>query len=334
MIVNKQFSKIKKRRIKMLIPSLFIIGAIALLYFGAELSLDASEKLGRKMGMSPLAIGMLLIGFGTSLPEFFVGHIAGLQGKSGMAIGSLVGSNIANMFLILGISGLFATLSIRGKHLRDHLFIHLILGILLVFILQMASLTMVGGSILLALCAVYLFIIFKDMSKEKKQLAQLGLASENKIAVPEFNIPVAIVKMLIGFFMLYLGGEFLVRGGTDLCLVFGVSEYIISAIFIAFGTSFPELVTALVAAFKKKDTDIIVGNIVGSNLFNCAFILGTLGIYNFSIDQTFYLELAALLFGALFLVVFNLLHKDFSKKSGIVFIAGYIIMVCHWTSIF
>lgn len=308
----------------MLIPSVMLIVAIVVLYFGAEFSLDASEKVGKKLGLSPLLIGMLLVGFGTSLPEFFVGHIAGIQGKAGIAVGSLVGSNIANMFLILGLSGFLVKMDLTNKGLRTQLGIHFLLGGVILFVLTRDNLNIFTSAPLLILCGVYLYTLLGEFKK--------GVDETEDPNAPFSPGPV-LLKLIGGFGMLYLGGELLVRSGSDLCIALGISEYIVSAIFIAFGTSFPELVTSFLAAMQKKDTDLIVGNIVGSNLFNCAFILGSLGIYNFSLNENFYFEIGALIFGGAVLFGLSLLGKSFYRFFGAIFICTYFGMVAHWLKV-
>ena len=144
---------------------------------------------------------------------------------------------------------------------------------------------------------------------------------------------VLFFKMMIGFLLLYVGGELLVKGGTDFGVAIGSETYIISSIFIAFGTSFPELVTAVMAAVKKKDTDIIIGNIIGSNLFNCALILGSLGVYNFEIAGDYRVELFSLLFGSGFLLVLSFLNKALAKAGSILFVMVYLAVVGHWLKI-
>ncbi|MBD67011.1 MAG: hypothetical protein CME62_17550 [Halobacteriovoraceae bacterium] len=301
---------------------LLLVFSITVLYFGAELTLNASEKVGAKLGLSPLLIGMLLIGFGTSLPEFFVAHIAGSQNKMGIAIGSLVGSNIANMFLILGVSGLIAKLSVFTKGVRKHLAVHLLLSAVLFFVLTRPTLNLISSLPLLFVIGVYLYIIKMDLGEEVEQ--------EEAVEVPREKPAILFIKLIAGFGLLYVGGEYLVVSGTKLCLALGFSEYIVSAIFIAFGTSFPELVTALLAAVKKKDTDLIVGNIVGSNIFNCGFILGTLGIYNFTLDVSFQLELISILLGALVLFAYSYKEKFFYKKTSVFFLLCYGFVVFKW----
>jgi cation:H+ antiporter len=308
----------------LIISIAILIVAVLILYFGAELSLDSSEKLGQKLGLSPLIIGMLLIGFGTSLPEFFVAHIAGVQGKSDIAVGSLIGSNIANMFLVLGVSGFVAKISLSNFSVKKQTVIHLILALVLAFCLSQASLTIITASPLLLLCCFYLYVLYKEMK-----------SSTDEVPVDDsFHSGKVFLKLIVGFSFLYLGGELLVKSGTDICAEIGISEYVISAIFIAFGTSFPELVTSLLAASKKKDTDLIVGNIIGSNLFNCAFILGSLGIYDFSFSKDFTFELVALFLGSIVLVILSYTNRIFYRKTSFLFMSSYFIMVAHWLKVF
>jgi cation:H+ antiporter len=301
-----------------------LISSVFVLFLGAEFSLDASEKLGKKLGLSPLVIGMLLIGFGTSLPEFFVAHIAGAQGKSDIAVGSLIGSNIANMFLVLGISGLIAKISLSNFAVRKQTVVHIILVLVLAFCLAQPVLTVVAASPLIILCGIYLYILYKEMKS-----SPVESKSEE-----EFSPGKVFLKLIAGFGFLYLGGELLVKSGTEICAEIGISEYVISAIFIAFGTSFPELVTSVLAALKKKDSDLIVGNIIGSNLFNCAFILGSLGIYDFSFSKDFSFELIALFLGSLVLVFLSYRKIILFRKVSLLFVSSYFVIVAHWLKVF
>lgn len=307
----------------MLLSFGLLVLSIAILYFGAEISLNSSEKIGAKLGLPPLIIGMVLVGFGTSLPEFFVAHIAGMQARPGLAIGGLVGSNIANMFLVLGTCGFLTRFSVSSEGISKHLGVHLSLGGILVFVLTRDYLNLVVALPLLALVIIYLFLLKSDISKEFEKNEEHANA----------KVHVLIFQLILGFGMLYLGGEFLVKSGSDLCVAMGMSEYLVSAIFIAFGTSFPELVTAVLAAVKKKHTDLIIGNIVGSNMFNCAFILGSLGIYNFKLEIDFTRELTFLIGGALVLLLLSLFKKDFHRKMALLFLAAYGVMVLSWTKV-
>ena len=309
----------------MLIPSLLLIFSLVLLYWGAEFSLEGSEKIGHRLGMSPLAIGMLLVGFGTSLPEFFVGHIAAVRGEPDIAFGSLIGSNIANMFLVLGVCGFVSSMSAQDKTLKVQLYIHLVLGGLLFFVFQQPVLNLLVASPLLLLCGFYLFMLYRDFRQQK--------ATDKNIQRVK-NMAPLVVKMIAGFGMLYIGGELLVKSGTDLCTLLGIKPYIISAIFIAFGTSFPELVTSLIACWKGKDTNLVIGNIIGSNLFNCAFILGSRGIYEFKLESGYTTEIFSLVAGAAVLVLLAQMRRHFSRGAATVFLGIYTYMVGFWIGLF
>lgn len=309
-----------------MLPFFLLFISIVILYFGAEFTLGASEKIGSKLKLSPLIVGMILIGFGTSLPEMFVGHIAAFEGKFGISIGSLVGSNIANMFLVLGVCALMVNLSVKAKSIKSHLLIHLLLYCVMAFVLLQNNLTILSAIPLFTVCGIYIYVIFKDMTGSK--------------TMDEIDHPIVldhplklIFQLAIGFILLFLGGELLVYSGTKLTLSLGMSEYVISSIFIAFGTSFPELVTALLAAYKKKNTELIVGNIIGSNLFNCGFVLASLSFYNIEFKENFQVELISLILGGAILVLASFLKKDLGRLIGFLFLALYGLVVMSWIKV-
>lgn len=304
---------------------LLLILSFAMLYYGAEFSLDASEIVGKKLGLSPLLIGMLLIGFGTSLPEAFVGHIAALNNQGSIALGSLIGSNIANMYLILGVSSMLATLGMFGNGLRAQLGVHLLLAAALWIVIQQKVLSLFSATPLLFIILVYLFFIYREFKHNP-------VKNEDEQEQTK-NVALVFFKMIFGFALLFVGGELLVKKSVEICSYIGIDEYVVSAILVAFGTSFPELVTSVIAALKKKETDLIVGNIVGSNLFNCALILGSLGIYDFSIDVDLNFEVMALGVGSIALVFLNMLKIDFNKLVGLFFLMLYGIVVSHWLKV-
>jgi len=298
--------------------TLFIIAILAL-YFGAEFALDGAEKIGKFFKLSPLVIGLLIIGFGTSLPEFFVSQMASYRGVPTVAIGNILGSNIANMFLVLGISALFCNLSLKGKEISTQLIFHLVLSLGLIGILYYSSLNILTTVVLGVFFGAYLFIILKSAKHE----------TNDEIEV--VNLATAL-KLLAGFGLLFGGGELLVSSITKLGLIFGIDEYIISAIFVAFGTSFPELITAILACVKKKDTDLIVGNIIGSNVFNIAFVMGSLGVYKINGIGAFINDGLTILFGAIIIWILSLTIKSINKLGGMVFLGIYILSIVRWMS--
>lgn len=308
----------------MLVQALLLVLSIIILYFGAEMTLESAEKVGKYFKLPPLVIGLLIVGFGTSLPEFFVSQIATYGGHPEIALGNIVGSNIANLFLILGVSGLIAPLKMNSKSIKVQFFIHLALTILMTAVLIQKELYLLSTLALVAFFVFYLWYTFYRMKKHPEELE----IDDEEVTTLSF---ITFVKLIAGFAFLYFGGELLVSSGSTLGKLIGISEFVISAIFVAFGTSLPELITALMACFKRKHTDLITGNIIGSNIFNVAFVLGSLGIYDVQIEKSFAVEQVLLLGAALFLILICFVRKPFYRFSGILFLSSYIGVVTYWT---
>jgi cation:H+ antiporter len=303
-----------------------LIIAVAVLYYGAEFTLESGEKIGRYFGLSPLVIGLLIVGFGTSLPEFFVSQLACIRGESPIALGNIVGSNIANLFLIMGISGLFVTLHILRKEIFDQLIYHIVLTGLLAFALMQKSFTLLSAFSLLIFFSFYLYKTFAEMKKQRHLKAH---DPDDEVKELRFLDGVLLV---VGFGLLYGGGELLVYSGTELGKSLGISTYVISAVLLAFGTSFPELMTAMLACYKKKNTDLITGNILGSNIFNVAFVMTSIFPYKISYGRDYKVELIILGSAAIFLFTLSALKKNFTRISGILFCSSYIGIVYYWAN--
>lgn len=301
----------------MILSLLMIVVSFVILYFGAEFALDGGERIGQKLKMSPLVIGLVIIGFGTSLPEFFVSHIASLKGNYSLALGNILGSNIANVLLILGISSFILPLSMKGKEIKLQLMFHLVVTIASFFLLRLGEISWVSLGVYFCFMVLYLFLVIKG----KKQTSEL---------TPVDCRGIHIFKLLAGFLMLYFGGEWLVQYGGEFCRLLGVSEYLISAILIAFGTSFPELMTSIIASVKGKSSDVIVGNILGSNVFNLCTVLGSLGIYQFKISQDLTVETSVMVFIALVLMYLGYREKNLNRFFGLFALGGYAAMVFYW----
>ena len=188
----------------MILQVFFLIISMAILYYGAEKTLGASEKIGMAFGFSPLMIGLLIVGFGTSLPELFVSHLSCLKGESELALGNIVGSNIANLFLILGLSGVITPLFTFKKEIRAQFFLHLILTVILTILLYQDRIYLWGIILLLTFFSVYLYVIFRVM-KEQKRVESKVLEEEKDEKLRFFD-----------FFSLFLGLIFLYAGGRNI----------------------------------------------------------------------------------------------------------------------
>ena len=255
-----------------------VVGGFAILLVAAELLVRGGVALAERFGVSPLVIGMTIVALGTSAPELVVSLDAGLSGAPGLAIGNIVGSNIANIWLILGITCLVTPLITRPDAMfRDALFV---MGGSVVFVGLMfdGELGRVAGAILVVLFIAFLGGSYWRGTKDK------GLAEETAEEVAEMEVKAfkdhplfAVVAVVVGIAGLALGSDLLVEGGVEVARNFGVSEEVIGLTLFAFGTSLPELAASVVAAYRGHP-DVALGNVVGSNIFNMLGVGGLVAL--------------------------------------------------------
>ena len=246
--------------------SLFV-GSL-LLYFGAEWIIKGGVSISNKFGISKLVIGLTVVAFGTSLPELLVSLIAVFENSPSLAIGNVVGSNIANVGLVLGISALIFPISINYAPIRRDLFIYLCSCALFILFVFDGRISRFEGGFLFMGLLFYLVVCIKNPTDDQSD-------GENKL---EFSMFKSVVYVLAGIFALSFGANFFVDGAIYLARFFGISEVVIGMSVVALGTSLPELATSAMAAFKKQSS-ISVGNIVGSNIFNILSILGITALF-------------------------------------------------------
>ncbi|MBU9696341.1 calcium/sodium antiporter [Rhodobacteraceae bacterium HSP-20] len=244
---------------------LFGIGLLCL-FFGGEYLVRGASAVARHFRLSPMVIGLTIVGFGTSAPEMLVSVQAALEGRPGIAIGNVVGSNIANILLILGVSALIAPLLIPARKLwRDLGFMLAATAILWVMLLD-GDISRLEGILLLAGLATFLGVAFLT-----------GKQDSDEVTVGDIPQWKAWAMTAAGLVVLVVGARLLVDSATELARGFGISEAVIGLTIVAVGTSLPELATSVIAAIRKQ-TEIAVGNIVGSNVFNIFGILGTTAV--------------------------------------------------------
>ncbi|MEA3449889.1 MAG: calcium/sodium antiporter [Patescibacteria group bacterium] len=311
---------------------LFILGFVFLVK-GAGVLVDGASAIAKHFGLSSFFIGLTIVAFGTSLPELIVSLMASLQGSTGIAFGNIIGSNISNTILILGVTAMVAPLLVKkatiNKELPFSLLAILALGFLVndIFIDGNGpdALTRIDGLILLLFFAIFIFYTF-GISKPKESLVEKTVGDignvDDDANMKNTN---AIGMIIAGLAGLYLGGRWIVSGGISFAEFFGVSEALIGLTLVAIGTSLPELVTSVVAARKGK-TDIAVGNIVGSNVFNLLWVLGLSALFS-PIAFDFYLnvDLIILFIATIILIILTYLEKKniLSKKEGTVLVLFY-----------
>ncbi|MBI5666822.1 MAG: calcium/sodium antiporter [Chloroflexi bacterium] len=299
-----------------------LLGLIGLFLGGNWLVLGAS-RLAASLGVPPVVIGLTVVAFGTSMPELLVCLDAALRGASDIAIGNVVGSNIANIGLILGVSGVIMTIPIHIQLIRREIPI-MILASLVVYALALdGTISGVDGLLLVAgLLAFMAALIVLSRHERLKPAEERELAEEEHIT-GSINRLFEIGRLLAGMVVLLTGANLLVTGAVNLARALGVSEIVIGLTLVAFGTSLPELVTAIIAAVKRHD-DILFGNVIGSNIFN---LLGILGIT--ALARPVPVAVSVLQFDLLVMIAFALLVLPFSlnrlllRREAAVLLAGY-----------
>lgn len=247
---------------------------LVLLFGGGEFLVRGAVAVSRRFAVSPLLIGMTVVAWCTSAPELVVSLGAALDGRSDIAIGNVVGSNIFNILGVLGASALITPIVVKPRGLRRDTAVMLVSALGLALVAQTGSIGRIAGGILTAGVIAYVWLSYRAESKRPDDpAAEVHLHEAEEIAGPE-SAWVGIGYFAGGLTALVVGSRFLITGATDIALTFGVSEAAIGLTLVAVGTSLPELATSVVAAFRKH-ADVAVGNVIGSNIFN---ILGILGV--------------------------------------------------------
>jgi len=282
-----------------------VIGGLILLVWSADRFIDGAAATARYIGMPPLLIGMLVVGFGTSAPELLVSALASLQGNPGLALGNAYGSNIANIALILGITALLQPITVRSQILRKELPILALVTLLSAAQLWDGELSRSNAWLLLAVFAgLMTWTVFQGM---RQQDDALNKEMEQELVGEAIPLSRALGNLLLGLVLLIGSSRLLVWGAVDLAHAFGVSDLIIGLTIVAVGTSLPELASSLIAV-RKGEHDIALGNIIGSNLFNTLAVVGLAGAIH-PIDVTP-----------------EVLHRDWLVMAGLtlsLFVFGY-----------
>lgn len=307
---------------------LFIIGLIFVIK-GADFLVNGASSLAKKLKVSELAIGLTVVAFGTSMPELTVNIFASLNGATEIAIGNILGSNISNILLILGISAMIYPLKVsKGtvwKEIPLSFLAALVLGLMANdFLIDQSSssaLTRIDGLILISFFIIFIYYTFS--------IAKVSTGNESVGNLKERSLGKSLGFILLGLALLVLGGKWIVDSATALAIFFGVSSSLIGLTVVAVGTSLPELATSAVAAYQKK-ADIAIGNVVGSNIFNIFWILGISSIIRplpFQLSSNF--DIGMVIFASFLLFIFMFVGKKhtLNRWQGLVFLLIYILYV-------
>ncbi|MFO7578286.1 MAG: calcium/sodium antiporter [Pelovirga sp.] len=285
----------------LVLPVAAVLGGILLLMWSADRFVEGAAATARHAGMPLLLVGMVVVGFGTSAPEMLISGIASFQGNPGLALGNAYGSNISNIALILGLTALISPITVKSKILRTELPVLALITLLTAALLWNLSISRLDAVLLLlAFAGVMLWWIVTGLRHRSASLAvEVTEASETGL------IPLkhAILWLLLGLVLLVLSSRVLVWGAVEIAQAFGVSDLIIGLTIVALGTSLPELASAI-AATRKGAHDLVVGNVIGSNIFNTLAVVGIAGIIHPLAIGTEVLYRDCLLMGALTLSLF------------------------------
>lgn len=306
-----------------------ILGGFFLLIKGADYLVAGSASIARRLGVPALVVGLTVVAFGTSAPEFFVNVIAAFNGQTDIAVGNVLGSNLANILLVLGTTALIAPLKLESSTVWKEIPFSLLAAFLVLLfgsdaILEGALTNEIGRIEGLALLGFFvIFIVYTFGIREK------GEKPQSKIE--QIPIPQSVLFTLGGLAALAVGGQFVVNGATEVASAFGVTENLIALTVVALGTSLPELVASIVAA-RKGHQDLAIGNVVGSSIFNVFFVLSSSAVVSplvfaeANLVDAFAVVTATLV---LFVSLFSGKKHEIGKMEGFVLLCMYVGFIVY-----
>lgn len=304
---------------------LLLVG-FGLLIKGADLFVDGSSNVARLLRVPPILIGLTIVAFGTSSPEATVSIIAALEGNADISLGNIIGSNIFNITLVVGVAAFIFPLKVENETIKKEIpFTLLASGVLLILIsdtvlqgLNDNLLTRSDGLIFLTFLTIFLYYVFEVAMKSRRDTAEEKVSDDIKWGR-------SILFALIGLAAIIFGGDMVVKNGTEIALSLGMSETLVGLTIIAIGTSLPELVTSITAALKKE-SEIALGNIVGSNIFNILFVLGAASVISpLPVNDKVFIDVILMMVLTVVLLIFSRTKFKIGKSEGIILVAVYVI---------
>ncbi len=310
----------------MLISVLLIILGFILLIKGADFLVDGASSLARKFNIPDIIIGLTIVSIGTSMPELFVSSTSTINGSSDMAIGNIIGSNLCNLLMILGISTIIKPVKFQKETRLIEIPICLIITIIFaIFCNTSGEISRIEAIVLIFLFV--LFIIYTIIMAKKGNSFDGNTVIEIQTDDKPLSLKKSIILIVLGIVGLKVGGDFTVENATNLARMFSISEKIIGLTILAIGTSLPELVTSVTAAIKGN-SDIAIGNIIGSNIFNILLIIGVSAIISpLTYNITYNIQIGILILATIILSIFPIIppKNEMSRFNGLIYLAIYII---------
>jgi len=312
---------------------LLLLVGFALLIIGADYFVKGASAISALLRVPPILVGLTIVSFGTSSPEATVSIIAALNGNDDVSLGNVVGSNLFNTLFVLGVTAFIAPLIVKSQTIRKEIPFSFLASITLlvlmadIFLQDFSDnmLTRSDGIILLLIFAVFLYYIFELARKSRNDFGEQPSKMEEKDKKWVKNG----TFILGGLAAIVFGGDLVVKNSTEIALSLGMSEALVGLTIVAVGTSLPELVTSAVAAWKKE-SEIALGNIIGSNIFNILFVLGASAtISPIGVNSSLFTDIAILIVYTIVVLIFALTHLTIGKREGIFLAISYIVYMVY-----
>lgn len=306
---------------------IYLFAGLLMLFIGAEGLIRGSSSLALKLGITPLVVGLTVVAFGTSSPELVVSLKAALAGNGDISLGNVIGSNIANIALILGISALIRPMKVQAQVIQREIPIMIFVTLLLVAFLTDSEIGMTEGIVFFIGIVLYT-VISVIIAKKEKSRKVVDEFIEGVVNKP-MNIWLAIVFIIFGLVLLIYGSNLFLEASVEIAKMFGMSQAVIGLTIIAVGTSLPELVTSAVASYKNE-SDIAIGNVVGSNVFNILFILGlTAIIIPINSSGITLIDIMVMLLTAIVIVPLAWFKFNLNRIEGVFLLIGYAVYIYY-----
>lgn len=304
---------------------ILLLCGLLLLFFGGDKLVEGAVALARRLGLSPLLIGLTLVGFGTSTPELLTSLLAVSRGSNGIAVGNVVGSNIANILLVLGVAAVIRPVQVSGGAFRRDSVVLAISSLMLLFGFILGQIPLFLGAIMVCMLIGYVYYSYQSDKKHQKQvLAEMDLPKDEP--QPLWR---GLVWTVGGLLLTMLGAKLLVDNSIILARSWGVRESVIGLTIVAVGTSLPELATSIVASIKGHN-DVAFGNVVGSNIYNALFILGMTALFMpIQMTRDMLPDLGWMMGVTALLIMVAFRKHQFSKLMGWVFLLLYGIYIAY-----
>jgi len=296
-----------------------IIGSV-ILFYGADWIVKGGSQLAKYFGLSAIVIGLTVVAFGTSLPELVVSFAAALEGSSTIAVGNVVGSNIANVGLVLGLSSLVFPLTMKFSQVKIDLVIYIIVCLLFTYFCADGEIIRMEGLILISCIIAYTWFAITNPAKNRDhEIGQIN---------PNVSLSKSLLLIVFGILLLSFGANIFVTGAIDIARYFGISEIVIGMTIVALGTSLPELATSVIASFRKESA-ISIGNIIGSNLFNLLSVIGLVSMISplESPVEIIHFEIPYMIVYGLILIPIGLMPQPIHRGTALLLLLGYGVFI-------